>query len=266
MNLVWKEAFRIHFYDAEPGGRAGVPALCRYMEEASNSQTQRLGLSLGQVRESNRMWVLSRLSLKVLGLPAVGDEVTVETWATDRTKGIRAYRDFRMRDSAAKILAEASSLWLLLDATTRRPLRLPESVLRMCHPESVASEAVDSSILVLPEQTPPGERFKVHWGDLDENGHANNIRYLEWALDSVRGSLRQVARLKSLEIQFMDEVLLNEELVSACMETGDPASPSFRHSLRAADDRILALARTDWAKMPAANISVRNKPWTSSPA
>jgi len=246
-SLIQTQSFQIQFYDTEPGGLAGPPAICRYMEAASHGQTQKLGLSLGQVLESNRMWVLSHLSLRVFDFPAVGDHVSVQTWATTRTKGIRAYRDFRMYDSNDRILAEASSFWLLLDATTRRPVRLPATVFQMCHDESVEPEPVDVEVLEsIPEDT-AGEHFKTHWGDLDENGHANNIRYIEWMLASVPNQVRSKTRLKELKIQFKEEVRLGEELVSASVPTNDATGFRLRHGLRS-DQRMIAVARTSWVK------------------
>ena len=246
MSPVWQEHLRVPFYDAEPSGRASVPAVCRYLQEAANGHTLSIGMSARQVRESNRMWVLSRMHVHLSALPQAGAGIVVETWAPERLGGIRAYRDFRLRDSDRNILCEASSLWLLLDATTRRPVRLPEAVLRMRHPECVGHEPVDAIPLAPPQASRGGEKFQVRWGDLDENGHANNVRYIEWALDSVPICLRRQARVNRLDIQFTSEVLLGEELVSACEEAGACDSRSFRHSLRAGDDRLLAVARTDW--------------------
>ncbi len=219
-----------------------MPAICRFMEEAANSQTATLGLSISQVREADRMWVLTRLAVQVFSAPRLGDEIRVETWASDRTGGVRAYRDFRMFDAAGGVIAEGASLWLLLDLKTRRLVRLPESVLAIRHPERVGAEAVDSTTLTAPASVTVGEEFKIRWGDLDENGHANNIRYIEWVVETLPVETRRNAVLTSLDIQFLNEGLLGEAVISASEQTDE----GFRHRLTAGDGRVLAIARTTW--------------------
>jgi medium-chain acyl-[acyl-carrier-protein] hydrolase len=243
---MWQETFRVRFFDAEPGGQASVPAVCRYLEEAAHSQTESLGLSIRQVREAQRMWVLTRFALRVFALPRMGDEVTVQTWASDRTAGIRAYRDFRMLDRTGKTLAEAASLWLLLDLKTRRPVRLPESVLALRYPERIGARPVEAEALLAPENKSCEDRFRVRWSDLDENGHANNLRYIEWIVGTVPDTLRAGHCLAALDLQFVNEVLLGETVQSVSEEL---PGRSFRHSLSAQDGRVLAIAKTDWAQV-----------------
>jgi medium-chain acyl-[acyl-carrier-protein] hydrolase len=240
---MWQETFQVRFFDAEPGGQASIPAVCRFMEEAAHSQTQGLGLSIGQVRAAHRMWVLTRFALRVFARPRIGDEILVQTWVSDRTAGIRAYRDFRILDSAGKTLAEAASLWLLLDLKSRRPARLPESVLSIRHPGRVGAEPVDAEPLLPPAGDSCREEFKVRWSDLDENGHANNLRYIEWIVETVPAALRPGCELTALDIQFAGEVLQGETVhsVSECQ----PDS-SLRHALSGSGGRVFGIARTDW--------------------
>ena len=257
---MWQEPFRVRFFDAEPGGQASVSAVCRFMEEAAHSQTESVGLSIRQVRELQRMWVLTRFALRIFARPRIGDEVIVQTWASDRTGGIRAYRDFRMLDHAGRTLAEAASLWLLLDLKSRRPVRLPESVLALRDPERIGARPVEAELLSAPEDYSCEDRFKVRWGDLDENGHANNLRYIEWIVGTVPDGLRAGHELTALDIQFVDEVRLGETVHSVSEETG----ASFRHGLSAEDGRILGISRTDWT--PVYSVSSSSNSSSRNPA
>jgi acyl-ACP thioesterase len=248
MNLVWRETYRVRFCEAEPGGRASAPAICRYLQETADSHCRAYSLSLEDLRAAGRLWVLMHLSLRLTGLPRVGDEVAVETWGTRRLGGVRAYRDFLLLDAAGRTFGEASSLWLLLDAATRRPVRLPESILRFRHPERAGAKRVDAMDPVLPERPSVEERNCVRWHDLDANGHANNVRYVEWAIETVPLELRRESRLSALYVRFLDEAFLDDEVISAAEEIPCADSRCYRHALRAADGRLLAAARTEWAR------------------
>jgi medium-chain acyl-[acyl-carrier-protein] hydrolase len=242
VSVVWREEFRIHFYDVEPGGRASVPAMCRLLQEAANSQTENFGLSMRQVRERGQMWMLTRFALRFHQFPSIGETITVETFAPDRAGGLRGYRDFRAWNAAGDLLCEGSSLWLLLDMETRRLQRMPAAVLRIRHSDRVGEQPVDATPLVAPEFHGEPEIFRVRWSDLDENRHANNIRYIEWALESVPLTVRQTSILQLLDIQFVSELMLGEGVTSVSELAGD----HYRHCVAGDAGRVVALARTEW--------------------
>ena len=246
MSPVWREPFRVRIYEAEPSGRASVGALCRYFQEAADNHCRPHGLSLSQLHATGRTWVLTRLALRLTALPCLGEEVTVETWGSKRLRGARAYRDFRILNASEQSFCEGSSLWLLLDVTSRRPMRLPNAILAVRHPEWSTPEPVDATPLESPGPGSSEARLWVGWRDLDANGHANSVSYIEWALDTVPEHVRREKQLIRFDIQFLNEAFLGEEIVCAGEETGLPDSVSYRHSLRVSGGNLLVLARSDW--------------------
>ena len=246
MDLIWREPFRVRFYEAEPNGRASVPAICRYLQEAADCHCRSLGLSLSELRQTGRMWVIVRLALRLSAFPQVGDAVIVETWPTNRVDGFRAYRDFRLRSGDGTLLGEAASLWLMLDAKTRRPVRMPESVMEGRHPLFVTPEPVESVPLIEPQSVTSQQQVRVRWRDLDVNGHANNVCYVEWAIETIPLPIRQNMRLAALDIQFRNEVLVDQDVTGISEQTGKPERPSFRHKLVSSEGLVLAVAKTDW--------------------
>ncbi len=247
MDLVWREKFRVRFYDTEPSGYAAPAALCRYLMEAANSHCEPLGMTLAGLRATGRMWVLARFALQISRLPRRGEEVTVETWGSNRLGGVRAYRDFRLEDGSGATLAEASSLWLVLDTATRRPVRLPEEILQYRHPDRCTPLAVDATPLQAPDPVKTEERLRVRWRDLDGNGHANAVSHIEWALEAVPAEVRREARLASLDIQFAGEAFLGDEIISAAGESVTGNTRMYRHRVSSLDGRTLTLMLSSWA-------------------
>ncbi len=240
--MVHRESFRVRFYESDPGGRAAVPALCRYLQEAADSHCLSHGVSLSELLAAGRTWVLTRLALRFDTLPRRGDEVVVETWGSSRLGGVRAYRDFRVLDHTGKTLGKASSVWLMLDRATRRPVRLPETVLRFRNPDRPPDEEFDRLRLSMPERIDTEERFRVRWRDLDANGHANNVCYIEWAIETVPLELRRDGRLTALDAEFRGEALLDQEVVCTAERNGN----AFRHSIGIAGGSVLAVLKTEW--------------------
>ncbi len=240
--MIHRESFRVRFYESDPGGRVTVPALCRYLQEAADSHCRWYGVSLAELLAAGRTWVLTRLALRLDALPLRGDEIVVETWGSGRLGGVRAYRDFRLFDGSGNAFGQAASVWLMLDRTTRRPVRLPEAVLRFRNPDRPPDEEFDRVRLAAPERVDAEERFPVRWRDLDANGHANNVCYLEWAIETVPLELRRAGRLAALEVEFRGEALLGQEVVCATERDGQ----HLRHSISIAGGGLLAVLRTEW--------------------
>lgn len=253
MTPFWREPFRVRFYEAEPEGRLSIPSLCRYLQESADRHCRSAGVALQQLRQAGRMWVIVRMRLVVLAQPLVSDEVTVETWPTWRIDGRRAYRDFRLRAADGLLLAEAASLWLFLDASTHRPVRLPSEIEGERISDLVMPEPVESTKLTEPQDPTIVAHFQVRWRDLDANGHANNICYVEWLLETIPDALRRFGSLRVLDIQFKDEVLPGEtvDVETEQIEPNTSHAPvlqCFLHRLASAGGRTLAVARSEWAE------------------
>lgn len=176
---VWRESFRVRFADLDVGGLASVGALCRWLQDAAGGHAQAVGLA-----SDDLLWVLAELRLRVDRYPIEGDRVEVSTWAAARLGGARGYRDFSLGDQAGKPIGEAATLWLLLDRMTRKPVRLPRSVLALREQGRDAVVLLEAGLVAAPPPDIPGHPCTARWHDLDPNGHVTNTRLVEWLLDA----------------------------------------------------------------------------------
>jgi acyl-ACP thioesterase len=244
---VWTEPFRVRAYEAGPDERASLLTVCNLFQEAAGEQARAHGLDVFALPAGLATWVLSRLHVVVFGpLPRLRDAVTVDTWPSDRD-GLRAHRDFVLRDAAGTALVRATSVWFLLDVGRRRPVRLPPAMDHFLPPPSVPRA------LTLDGADPPAppaeaqrtERYAVRHADLDRVGHANHVRVAEWALETVPEAARASSRLSGLDVVFQSETAVGDVVASACGADGGPGR--FAHHLtREADGRTVAVARSVW--------------------
>jgi acyl-ACP thioesterase len=241
--LIHRETFRVCFFHSEPGGRASVPSLCRFAQETADAHCRTFDMSLLHLRSQNRMWVLTRFRLRMHRYPVCGEPVTVETWASDRTNGIRAVRDFQFLSADGEVIGHALSLWLMLDVTKRRPVRLPQVVLDIRNPERSIPGDFEFPRLKAPEQTAYHRQFQVGWRDLDANNHANNVNYIEWALDVLPLGVCRDYMLTQLDVEFLSEALYGQEITSAAGK--EPEATTFCHHI-GNGQATLAVLRTQW--------------------
>ncbi len=240
---VLEEAFQVRLFETDAQGALSAGGLCDYLQEAAGDHAAALGVSVAGLMQRGLTWVLSRLRLRIERLPAAGETVRVRTWPTGAEK-LFALRDFHVVDAAGRPLASAVSAWLILDTSSRRPVR----VQTVFDPPDVSGipRGLDIGIERLPavdnlsRQAP----VVVRLADLDANAHANNARISEWVVESVGMERFFQTGLRCLDIDFLAEAMHGDALLSRAAELPEG---EFRHSIvRPADGREIARARTVW--------------------
>jgi acyl-ACP thioesterase len=155
----------------------------------------------------------------------------------------------------------ATSGWLMIDIRKRRPLR-PESYPEWrehIHPERTIGHTF-GRLPALDSQGDSQMDFRVRFSDVDVNGHANYLSYIDWILETIPSETRDGRQIAEFEVHFLREVNFEEELVSRAQPIGEgkifptgqsalpaPEGTQFLHSLiHKADGVELARARTVW--------------------
>ena len=200
-------------------------------------------MSLSELRTQNRMWILTRFRLQMDRYPREGDSVAVETWASPRTNGIRAVRHFLFLDANGDPLGRASSIFLMMDSNRKRPVRLPPVVLALAHQERPDSDEFETPRLQAPDNPERQRVLAVGWRDLDANEHANNVSYVEWALEALPLEMNRDRMLVQFDIEFLAEAFYGDQVISE-VQLHDS---SGQHQLKNSAGSVLALAVSCWS-------------------
>lgn len=242
----WNETFRVRAYEIDPSGRASIQTLCNYLQEAAGNHAQTFGASVEQLTEQNLTWVLARLHVQVSHYPAWRETIHVETWPSG-VDGLYATREFMVYGPGSDLIAKASSAWLMVDFARRRPVRMPAFITGLVPPDR--PRPFDDPFPKLEILTQPDHMgsFKVRYSDLDLNEHANNVRYVEWAVETLPLDLIRSHHLASLEIMFRAEATLGDAVSTEAQRITSASAPAFLHRItRPSDSKDLALLKTTW--------------------
>src|SRR6266702_8253653 len=115
---IWTENFKIHSYEVGLSRRATLETVCRYFQEAAWNHAEALGVGYSQLQRQNKIWVLSRLLVKVEHYPRWAETVTIRTWPR-AAKSIFAMRDFEVFDSVGTRLSPPDRVSLPPQPVTR---------------------------------------------------------------------------------------------------------------------------------------------------
>lgn len=241
--MVWSEGVRVRAYEVGPDGAAGMPALCDWLQEAAGNHASALTWGVENLQAKHLTWVLARLHLRVARWPRWREDLTVRTWPSGVVRAF-AVREFRV-DLGGESLAVGTSGWVVLDTASRRPVRPGADLAEMASrtPPRVLPDVFER----LPELSPAVASHEVRVGrsDLDLNGHANNVRFVAWALDGLPATVADTSTLAELEIDYRAEAREGDVLAVEAAP-GDGPDTWLHRITRPTDGRELARARTHW--------------------
>ena len=245
----YAETFAVRAYEVDPAGRVTVQNLCNYMQEVAAVHAAQLGLPFERMRREQLAWVLARLQITLeKQLPAAGEHVTVETWPS-RIEGLQFRRDFIASRADGTVAARGISHWVVVNYVTRRLVRIPEFIAKdklMCDREAMPDSALR---FPQPATEEPACCFQALRADIDRNLHVNNVRYLDWVLESAPDSVQNASFLRHLEILFKAEAFRGDAILAftAPMPGDNDGSVHLVHSLvRTHDNKELVRARSSW--------------------
>ncbi len=234
--------FEVRSFETDPAGRLTLPALCAYLQEAARRNATQMGAGQERLARDGLAWVLHRLKLEITALPCLDDGVEVDTWATSWDTVV-GQRDFEVRAPGGRRLVAGTSRWVIVDLAQRRVTRLPDFVRACPLPARPPLLTFDAPEPQPPEHCEHERRLDVRRADLDMVGHANNTRYVEWALEPLPDACVS-GTPTAFEIVFRRESRRGDRLASRACAMG---ASRFAHALVRLDDGTpLAHATSAW--------------------
>jgi medium-chain acyl-[acyl-carrier-protein] hydrolase len=244
-SAVWSETFRAHSYEVDLKKAVTLESLCRHFQEAAWNHAEALGVGYERLQQDNRIWVLSRLVMKLERTPRWGETVTVHTWPR-AAKSVFALRDFEMFDATGTRRLGGASAWLVLDISSRKPQRIDKLVSGIKVSGDRRALERDPEKLAACEAASPVMEVVVRYSDLDVNGHVNNSRYIGWLLDSYPLEFHRTHAATLLEVNYLGETIGGDKL---SILSNEVASGEYWHSIiRPATGGEVVRAKITWSR------------------
>lgn len=235
-------SWAVRTYECGPDGAATMASVCNWLQEAASLNAEALAFSKSDFESDgeNISWVLTHLKVKMARFPKWGETVSILTFPRGGRR-IVAWRDFVLTDSNGEELGIASSEWMLIDLASRKVVAIPEGVFAAANTVRkpvFGDEPFPKLRWECSVATSDAFVFRARRGDIDLNGHVNNVHYVEWLLES---RPEAAGTCSELDIVFKSETLAGEEVRVEAVET-EPGV--FIHRVYAPDGRDHVLARS----------------------
>ncbi len=206
---VFTQDWEINFLQCTPNGLLKHTELCNLLQLTAGTHAEIGGLSYLDMQTKDQAWVLSRIRVEIDALPKWGDTVTVKTWIVD-LQGSRSIRALEMYIGDKK-LAGALTYWAVINTKLRKSeaLAMPHEHYEK-YPDHLPTEHPFKKIELNRIAQPAAQR-KIVLSDLDIVFHANNVKYLEWCLDTIDYKPLLKQQLKSFDMNYLRELMPGDE-------------------------------------------------------
>lgn len=205
----YSEKYKILNHDTDTRECLRPSCLMKYLQETANHQMRDCGPSYSELFSEGKAFIVSRMAINQHRAISQYEEITVESWPSDRDKGATFTRSYRVSADGTE-LARAVGIWALVDIKTKGLLRVSDVDLsNYKHGEPLQ---IDGLRFRLPKEGM--ERVgnvRVTYHLCDCNMHMNNTNYADLFFDHLPKP--EGSQMLSLSITYRKEAPLGGELV-----------------------------------------------------
>lgn len=240
---VYHTDFKVRSYEIDRRGNATISSICNYFQEAAGLHAKHLHFDISDLLETGMTWILYKMHIKMNHFPERWQDVKVVTWPSSGD-GLRAFRDYELRDESDNVLGAAISQWMILKTENRRPVRLPDEILNMGLETDHHVMDIDKRPVKNLDKEGAELITKVGNFDLDMNNHVNNVKYIDWITGYNRNGSDLIC--DEVNIQYQAEALAGDSIYHKEISPGNGLR---KHTLYKGENKeVIASAETHWRK------------------
>jgi medium-chain acyl-[acyl-carrier-protein] hydrolase len=238
-NGIWRENFTIDASMVDTQRRVRLTSICNFLQVIAGNHAHFRGLGFDDMVLNNQYWMMSRMRVEMETFPKWRSEISIHTWISN-SKGPFSFRSFEIYEGN-NLIGSANTLWVAIDGATRRPIRVPISnfpVIDGKNPKCGEANKVNVASINLNKNL----EYKVVYSDLDMVNHVNNVKYIEWILDSYPISER-VKKPYFIELNYLSETREND-VVSLWSEKKEV--DEYLHEIQNENSKSALRAKIHW--------------------
>lgn len=212
--MIFKETQIITADICDTDNQLSIWGVARLFQDVASHHTDLFHIGFDDMIKNNQLWVLSKMFYDVKSMPRVGDSIIINTWSRG-IDGLQCKRDFMMQDSQGNTCVTATSSWVVIDATSRRLVRV-DSVLNDFEHHADKVTPYDRLPRIKVSKDVFGNYVKlvsINESMIDRNQHMNNSEYLRIIFDEMEQEPNYTKPQEySVFVEYLMETLLNDSI------------------------------------------------------
>jgi len=241
----FEKQFELRYFEMNKFGEASSTAILTLLEETAADHCYSINHSLFDLEKQNIGWVLLSGIMEMDYYPGYKEKIVIRTWLS-KYSTIKGFRENLIYNEQGRIIGKAKGLWVFFDIDRRRPIQIPDDIKDKwlyCNEECINHDITKKIEII--ESSNHIKEFKINRFDVDTNLHVNNIRYLQWLIESIPEDIIDNYYLHAIDGRFVAEAQLGNTIMS--FTERDARLNSFVHNIKTqGDNKVCATARTIW--------------------
>lgn len=247
IKIVTEKEYEIHYYEIDCRKKLLITSLLNFFSDVAVQQSENLGVGLGYLNEKNVAWVIYKWDICLKRYPMFNEKIRVRTTPYSFRK-FYAYRIFEVLDEGGDIIATANSLWFFIDTKERKSIRITDDMYNAYGIDKNNNRVLDIEKIKSPKKIDSEENFNIRYTDIDTNQHVNNVKYVDWAIETVPINVVNDYELNGINIVYERELTYGESIkvVTEIEERADDIV--CIHEVRNSQGKGAAKLKTVWNK------------------
>lgn len=246
-DIVTEKEYEIQYYEIDYKRKLLMTSLMQYLSDVATRQSESLGIGLDYLKEHGIAWVIYKWNIHMFRHPVYGEKIRIRTKPYSFRK-FYAYRTFEIVDCNDNVIGYAKSIWFLIDIEKRRAIRINEEMYMAYGINKDKNDKLDIEKIDAPVNIDSEKSFDVRYSDIDTNTHVNNVKYLEWAIETIPLNIIMNYTLEDINITYEKEATYGDSIkVFTEIDNKDNFCVCM-HKVVNKENKELALLKTQWIK------------------
>jgi acyl-ACP thioesterase len=243
ISLVKRE-FQVQVYELDMNSKATMASICNYLQESGITHGMMLMDKAG-ISAEDLVFVLTRLQVRMLRYPLWKEKVVISTWLSPIINRY-AIRNFIIETENGETLGLAINSAVPFNLKNRSGSNIEIDVSGV---ETLEREAPLLHIFeklespVTPQFTASIEASYSH---CDLYRHVNNVKYIEWCLDTVPEDIYRTHELHEIDINFRSEGNCGDRLTVGSKQSVNNSSAFIHGISNPSNGRELVRMKSVW--------------------
>lgn len=181
---MYEMKIRVPYNDIGSDAYMTETGIINEFQNCCTFQSEDIGFGLKRMQANHMGWFLISWQLHIYEKPFYGEEIVVET-RPYLLKGPFGNRNFIMKNAEGKVLAEANSMWILMNLEKETPVRISKEMKEAFGEDTPLDIQWPDRKISLWENREFVYEFMVSPMHVDTNSHMNNTYYIGGAVSAL---------------------------------------------------------------------------------
>ncbi|MHA1522754.1 MAG: acyl-[acyl-carrier-protein] thioesterase [Promethearchaeota archaeon] len=243
---IFTQKFPVCYGDIDFFGYASVMSIFNNFQEIGFNHADILAQKYNGKREFSFAVVWTKLKLVMKRFPKWKERLTYSSWISPLIKNSKiAVRNFEIKDSQNNQIGYGYGSMVFFDMIKRKSIEIPEELLSYpTHDNSLGNH--EFSKLDVLSNYDHQIIITTRYTDLDIYRHVNNVRYINWVIDSMPMDILKKKKCYETEIHFLNEARNGITINSNTKILTENEKITANHELTSEDGKSIARIKTIW--------------------